>query len=130
MSLATLRTKWDNLIATRFPALQTRQGIYFTNKGKYFQGISTNNTPTDPAEVAPNLTRKPTDQAESWSDAGITLPATIPVKLWIDVYDGPKGKGWTLNAEVIIGANTFRTCVQGAGNESRAYDWRQVDPRP
>jgi hypothetical protein len=129
MSLATLRAKWDTLLSTKFPQLQARQSVYFTNKGRYFQGISTNNTPVDPAEAAPILTRKPADQAESWTDVGITMPATIPVRLWIDVYDGPNGKGWTLGAEVIIGTNTFRTCVDGAGNEVRAYDWRQVNLR-
>lgn len=127
MSLATLKAKWDTFMANRFATIQARQTTYFGNKGRYFQGIVTNAVPTDPAEIAPDLTKKPTDQAESWADTNITLPATLPIALWIDVYNGPQGHGWTLNAKVIVGANTWQICVQGAGAETwRAFDWKQV----
>lgn len=127
MSLVTLKAKWDSFITNRFPTIQTREATYFTNHGKYFQGVYTNATPTDPAELVPDLTKKPTDQAETWANANFTMPATMPVRLWIDVYNGPQGHGWTLNAQVIVGANTWQICVQGAGSETwRAFDWKIV----
>jgi len=126
MSLATLRTKWDNFIANKFAHLQSRQETYFATHGKYFQGVATNTAPADPNEVAPDLTKKPTDQPHSWSDAGITLPASVPVSLSIDTYNGPQGKGWLLRASAIIGSDHYVVCVHGAGNENRAFDWRKV----
>lgn len=126
MSLELLKTKFSDLLATELQSIRDAQSTYFGSKGKYFQGIATNNAPSDLAEVVPDLTKKPTDQAESWADVGITLKATLPVKFQVDVYDGPQGKGWTIGAEVIIDGKTYVTRVQGAGNEDRAFDWREV----
>jgi hypothetical protein len=127
MSLATLQAKWDSFMTNKFTLLQNRQNLYFTNKGKYFQGIFTNAIPTDPNELTPDLTVKPLNQAESWADIGITLPATMPVRLSIDTYDGPNGHGWDLRAWVIVGSNTYSICVNGAGNETwRSLSWKQI----
>jgi hypothetical protein len=125
MSLSTLKAKWDSFMTNRFPNMVIRQNTYFTNHGRYFQGLYTNAVPVDPNELVPDLTVHPTDQIESWADANFTFPATMPARVWIDVYKGPQGYGWTLNAQVIVGTNTFIICVQGAGNETdRVYDWR------
>ena len=105
------------------------QNQYF-NKGIHFQGIVTPATPPDDgASVVPDLTKKPTDQAEAWEDlfTGLTaLDSPWACSMQIDVYDGPLGKGWTLTARATKD-NILMSKVWSFGPEERGTDWIETD---
>lgn len=77
-----------------------RQEAYLTARNINWQGIISHVTiPDDGVATAPDLTRRPTDQNERWQDVftgANLLPATWPIAVQVDVYDGPSGKGWTI----------------------------------
>ena len=125
-----LKTKIDGRLNLLLTHLEARQDIYFTAHGRYFQGIRTHaELPKGELdeETPPDTTRKPTDQAEDWDGAGINLPATMPFALSIDVYDGPRGKGWSVRVEVEHLGRDFARQV-GFGPDAAHYtlDWQEI----
>ncbi len=110
------------------------QNQYF-NKGLNFQGINTPSTPPDDgASVVPDLSKKPTDQAESWADMfnipdGTALDPTWACSMQIDVYEGPLGKGWTLTARARKDT-TLMSKVWSFGTEARGTDWIETEITP
>jgi len=120
-----LATDLEKFQADNLAVLQKIQALYFATRGRYWQGIITPDTPPDELTTAkaPVLTKKPTDQAESWADEfkGVdVLPATWPAQMQVDVYEGPKGHGYTVTLY----------CLEGGKKQKRTWnygpeDWRQ-----
>ena len=101
-------------------------GYAETHKGSYWQGLSTPTTiPNDGNKTAPDKSRRPSDQLEDWS--AITLPATTPISVGVDVHDGPKGRGYTVLGLIDIAGLTWRKAV-GIGAHSVTHDWINVTP--
>ena len=127
---AQLKTKIDGRLNLLLTHLEARQDIYFTAHGRYFQGIRTHaELPKGELdeETPPDTTRKPTDQAEDWDGAGILLPAKMPFALAINVYDGPRGKGWSARVEVEhLGRAFARQVGFGPDAEHYIHDWQEV----
>src|SRR3990170_7182370 len=90
----TCEAKIDDLVTQ----LSTIQSTYEGAKDKYWQGVACpTTTPADGSTVASTTTVKPTDQSEDWTNIngvgqGVTLDASLPVKLEVHTYDGPQGK--------------------------------------
>lgn len=126
-TLAQIRTKVDNWLTARWPTLVNLQETYFTNHGRYFQGLITHTTePADDIDSPPNrLLVKPTDQIEHWGDF-TTLPATMPAALVIDVYNGPHGSGWQATVFVRVLDNVYMRTQQVGAETWRNSTWRQV----
>lgn len=127
---AGLKAKIDGRLGLMLTHLEARQDAYFTAHGRYFQGIKTHTVLPKgeiDEETPPDRTRKPTDQAEDWDDAGIILPATMPMALAVDTYDGPRGKGWSARVEVEHQGREFARRV-GFGPDAEHYtnDWQDV----
>ncbi|MDV2479218.1 MAG: hypothetical protein RX317_03120 [bacterium] len=125
-----LKTKIDGRLGLLLTHLEARQDAYFTAHGRYFQGIKTHTVLPKgeiDEETPPDRTRKPTDQAEDWNGAGIILPAKMPFALAMDVYDGPRGKGWSARVEVEHQGREFARRV-GFGPDATQYthDWQEV----
>lgn len=126
-----LRQSLEAFQTTNLPVMVTVQNRYHNVFGRYWQGIETPGilpneaTPTR----SPDLTRKPTDQAERWSDvffAPDTLPDPWPCVMRMDVYDGPRGKGWTLSlAASELNVRWERVWNFGPETE-RERDWRYI----
>lgn len=126
---ARLTTLWTDVIVPR-------QETYAGNHGgRFWQGIrcidleglldNPQSALNVVLEMAPDLTRKPTDQAASWAAANVNLGATIPMALQIDTYDGPAGAGFV--GQVWAKHNgTIYTRAQGYGPEAaaRTFAWR------
>jgi hypothetical protein len=111
----------DQFVEARLSAARAAQEAFRAARGRYWQGVETPGV----APGAPDLAARPTDQAESWGDVvgPLSLPAEWDVRLRVDVYDGPAGKGWTLTAST---AGRRRTWA-GAGPEAgRATPWVDV----
>src|SRR3972149_11376192 len=100
----TLQTSANAIIDDVVTQLSTLQDTYKNDpgQGKYWQGITvTASTPADGANVATDLTKKPTDQETTWQGVGVTLAASIPVQVEVHTYDGPSGKGYVVCGMVI-----------------------------
>lgn len=125
---ARLATLWTNQIVPK-------QDAYFTNNGKYWQGILTTNLDVIPnnlatgavLEVAPDLTRKPTDQATSWAAAAINLEPTIPMALEIHAYNGPLGHGYVGIVWAKRTGTVYRRCQNNGPETWRTRAWEVVD---
>ena len=125
---AQIRNAIDDKLASIWSAVQTKQANHLAANGKYFQGILTPVvTPTDGEETAPDETLKPTDQIHTWSGATFNLPATIPMAIALDSYDGPNGKGFVGRVEVVINGNRWRRTAQIGPETYRTKAWAQVD---
>jgi len=123
----------DAVIGTYVPKLQAYEINYLDAKGGrgYMQALWSHSAPpTDGALVAPDLlTSKPTDQAESFSDlwsAIIIDSGEMPVRLRIDVYDGPSGKGYVIVIETIINTRTYTRSINTGGETWRDVGWTEV----
>jgi len=127
-----IQTAADNFWTTNQQKFIDVQDAYAAaHGGNYFQGIITPTTPPDDgAFTVPDLTKKPTDQAERWQDVftgGNALPATNwPVSIRIDVYDGPRGKGWVLSVTYTKAGETWERAVNVGNETEREFAWRRV----
>lgn len=129
-TLAQLRTRVDDWLAARWPTVLARQDAFFTNRGRYWQGLITHTvipahtTAVDADVVADRLAMHPTDQAQSWLDVLAELSGIVfPAALVMDVYDGPQGKGYV--ATIFVRHNgTLYSRSQNVGPESfRTQAW-------
>ncbi len=120
------RARSDAMLNGLWNSIQARENAYFNKHGRYFQGLLTPRTVRN-TDGAPDLTRRPTDQAESWADAGFVLPASVPASIEIHVYDGPLGKGYTAILHYKVGGKEF-TKARSMGPESarRTHGWKEV----
>ena len=124
----TLETNLDKFQSDHVAKIAAVQDAYFATHGRYWQGIETPDIPPDEltAVKSPDLTKRPTDQAEKWDDvfrSALALPSTWPASLRVDVYDGPLGKGWTLTVVATkAGVRYWRTW--SVGPEDRATNWQ------
>lgn len=124
---AQIRNAVDTWLSNRWSAIQTMQANYLAAHGRYWQGLKTHSVrPADGAETAPDLLNdKPTDQAHRWSDV-FTLPATMPARVTINVYDGPQGRGYEAIVSVKIGSDVWRRVAQVGPETHRARGWHRV----
>lgn len=126
---AQIRQAVDDKLAAAWSHIQARQTAFFNNKGRYFQGKRTHTlAPADGTEVAPDaLADHPTDQAETWGDAGFVLPATLPMVLEIHVYrTADNGYGYVGIVEVTINNKTWRRQAQVGPETYRAHGWAEI----
>lgn len=85
------------------------QNIYFKKHGRYFQGLPSDTTVRDISGTLKRFDRtvRPADKKESWLDFGL-YDCSVRGTWWIDVYDGPAGKGFVLNVAVKYDTLTYR----------------------
>jgi hypothetical protein len=123
-----LRIRLEDVVDALKTKVVSRQNTYFAVHGRYWQGARILSVTPDGTETAVDGTRKPSDQNENWSDfLGVDLPATLPVALRIDTYDGPQGKGYTVTAEVTYNAKTWARTWNVGPETWRAVAWHQID---
>ncbi len=130
---ANVVTRVNALLATLATVMATRQALYFSNHSKYFQGLRTMViTPADGATAAPVLSSHPTDQAASWGDLNVNLPAQMEVCLTCDAYEAPgNGHGYVLGVEVVYGGELWRRTQNFVGPAvERSTPWTNVTPAP
>lgn len=125
-----LKAKIDGRVSLMLTHLEARQEAYIAAHGRYFQGIRTHAVLPKgeiDEETPPNSRVKPTDQAEDWDDVGILLPAKMPFALAIDVYDGPRGVGWSIRVEIEhLGRAFARQIGFGPDAAGYTYSWQDM----
>ena len=128
---ATIRADVAAWIEARLDGLAALQGTYSAaHGGRFFQGIAWN-LAADGADVDAVLTLAPTDQAETWSDFGASLPSRVPAALAIDVYQSAGGVwGYTVRAMIQLSGVVWVRVWSGSSDpENRAVDWyADVEP--
>lgn len=127
---AEIRAAADAKLLPFWNKIRARQAIFLTNNGRYWQGLKTHVIrPADGTEAPPDATSTPTNEQTNWAAfAGVDLPATLPVSVRCDVYNGPQGRGFTATAEVKIGANVWERTVNEGPETGRTQAWRQRPP--
>ncbi len=130
-TLAQIKSAVDTWLTPKWTAVQNLQATRLANTGTYFQGLITHLAiPADNASTAPdNLAAHPTDQADRWADF-LTLPATIPCGLRLDVYDGPDGMGFTATVYVVVLGTLYARTVQVGPETWRTAPWAAVSVIP
>lgn len=133
-TLAQVRTAVDARLANLWTnQIQPKQAAFLAARGKYWQGIRTtvltalpNNLTADgtTAEVVPDTSVHPTDQAETWADANISLGATIPMALEIHTYDGLGGMGYVGIVYVKVNGTTYVRAQNNGPQTWRTFAWR------
>ena len=78
---------------------------------------------------------RPTDSPKTWADVkerGKATALAVPAgyACWVDVYDGPKGKGFVVNYETKRKGIVFRKAINLGPEEGREQDWAEVVPPP
>lgn len=84
----------------------------FDEKGEVFQILRGEAKPTDCAKSVADFVSKP------------ALP--LGYEFWVDVYDGPKGKGFVFNYETTRDKATIRKAMNFGPEEHREQDWTEV----
>jgi hypothetical protein len=136
-TLLEVKDKVDNWLSSRWPTVVAREATYASNHGgQYWQGLWTNvNLPShddgadDGDEIPDNLVSHPTDQSETWLDLFPELEnVPVPAALWIDVYNGPIGRGYIANVALkYLGVIYHR--AQNVGPETwHTTGWRVITP--
>ncbi len=121
-----LEAKADRILSDLAAALAPIQASYLGAHGRYWQGLRSHAAlPADGNGEAPDLSRKPTDQTESWQDVRVPLPAAMVIATQVDVYDGPLGRGYIVAGELEIVGRRWRRAI-GVGPEARSHDWEQM----
>ena len=129
MALADILPKINAALADVASRIEAREATYFTNHGRYWQGIMTPATvPLDGADTAPDLTLRPTDQLEDWTN--FNLPATIPFAIGVMVHQGPLGWAFTEFAIARTSAEGYWIRTKNVGPYGRTTaGWDRLVPR-
>ena len=122
-----IRAQVDVWLDNRLATIESGQAAYKKSNGRFFQGLPTHSVrPLNGAEAPPDRKDdKPTNQSEDWDDA-LPLPATMPARLRIDIYEGPQGHGYTITLGVQIGTEVWRRVVNIGNETHREQAWHRV----
>jgi hypothetical protein len=119
-----LRSKLNTLLANTAAQISAAEEDYMSLHGRYWQAARTHAVPpADGATVAPDLTRKPSDETTSWSSMGLVLPAQIEAALSVHVYRSRAGHGYVLNADVIVAGVHYRRSRNFGPEPWHERDW-------
>lgn len=124
-TVAQITTAVSNRLTALWPTLVAKQTAYFNLKGKYFQGIKTHDiTPDDGVDADADLTKRPTDQIETWADFGV---ATFKegFSLEIHSYNGPLGPGFVAILSITKSGKTW-SMSKNYGPENRDRAWTEI----
>tara|TARA_Y100001963_G_C6716846_1_gene417072 strand:- start:593 stop:1006 length:414 start_codon:yes stop_codon:yes gene_type:complete len=111
--------------------IKATQKAYFSDNGRYWQGLWTHSS-TPSSESAPDsLSDSPTDQEASWLDMlsaypGISFPETMLSRMRIDTYEDSSGHGYVVILERDVGSDTWRKMVNMKGSKIVSNEWGKL----
>lgn len=126
-TLAEIRTACDGKWLTIQSVIDDRQATYATaHNGRYWQGLVTHLVlPSEGVESPVDVGgRTPTDQPTSWPAS--IRSTSLPMALRIDVYDGPRGQGYTVTFLVMVTGNKYRRISNSGPETERQTGWHLV----
>jgi len=119
----------DNGIASYIPVITQLQEQYFSQNGRYWQGLFTHASPpsNDNTAAPDQLEQSPTDQDFSWNDiASGIIPEQMLSRIRIDSYKSAGGHGFVIIAEKIINGETYSKSYNMGPESGRATEWAVV----
>ena len=120
-----LQTTIDSELTAIVSQLAIMQPAFFSAYGRYWQGTRTHTTPpADGTPTAPNLTRRPTDQLEAWTDLGIALPTLTSAAYSVSAYETRPGHGYVIHADVIVSGVLHRKSLNVGPATWLTQTWR------
>lgn len=127
MSIANIKTQIESLFATYKDKIETLQANYYASHGCYFQGIKVNNDiPVWGNNVTVDLTKKPTDQLDSWPNN--FLLSNLPCTIEIFVEESPiTGHGFSVHLEFIFEQVVNRFSAYYPGGTFDKTAWQELD---
>lgn len=109
-------------------SLASIQPGYRAMHGRYWQGVRTpQGTPANGAVLETDKDRKPSDQDESWYDAGAALPDSSLISVAVHVYDGPSGQGYDLEGRIELGGSIWQRVAHTGVESWRERDWIEIE---
>ena len=112
------------------PFLQSFQVNYYAQNGRYFQALTSHNTPPEGVAPPDDLNSAPTDEtvalAALWAYAA--LPAATNFSFSVDTYDGPDGPGYVLNVETMINDEVWTRSINFGPEAWRGAEWFHPEP--
>jgi hypothetical protein len=134
-TLADVRTRVDNWLAGKWPTIVARQDNFYTNRGRYWQGVKTHTFNAIPRHMpaayhdsAPDqLVFNVNDAFDNWKAAfpewdGVAIAACLSV----DVYDGPNGKGWCATVWAFFNGKLYSRSHNVGPESWRTKAWAAV----
>lgn len=128
---ATLTTV-DNSISLRWTNIQNYQSSYLIANNRYYQALWSHTTTPSALTLANNLTSHPSYQAETAQAlfTAANISTTLPMRIRIDWYDGPSGKGYVLTIEVVACGVTKMRSINVGPEPYRDRAWTEVVTTP
>ena len=121
---AILEGPVNDVLASVVGEINTKQALTNSRNNRYLQALASHaETPTDGVANDTREMRKPGDQAD---DLGLVLPVRMPVKVSVNVYDGPLGRGYDVVAEARVGGQLHRRVITTGPEQFREQDWEEV----
>lgn len=135
MTIRQTTNRIDSWFAGIQPDFIAAQNTYFTANGEYFQGLLTHTARITQDETgtgdrtANNLASSPTDRPHDYRDfIGTRLNTeSFPAVVKFDVYDGPRGKGWTAVLLITYAGKDYERHEQSGPETHRTQGWREVE---
>jgi len=101
------------------------QPEFLADNDKLWQGIRNPATiPADGQRQAPDMSRRPTDQARDWSGLLSNSPRIISTE--VHVHDTGAAWGYTIYGIIELAGEFWRRAI-GVGAGSESYDWREEE---
>jgi len=118
----------DVVVDSHLPRIATYQSAYLLGHGRYFQGLWSHATTPDEGSSNPpdQLASRPTDQLEDfgamWSQVAVGQ-GRIPMRVRIDVYNGPSGQGYVMTFETARAGVAYQRVVNVGPESWRNANW-------
>lgn len=125
---AALRTQCNTYLTTLRAAMRASQDSFRPSNGRYWQALQSHSTrPADGAvTVSDRRAAAPSDHpGDTWQDRAL-IAAAAPCMVSCIPYEGPRGQGWELLAEVQAGTEVWRRRFNTGPEANRDQDWHRV----
>lgn len=130
MTPTQIRDAINVRLSTLWPAIQARQAAYAaSHNGDYWQGLATHtgNPPLDNTDTAcNNLQTRARPNLPRWTDVWPSIPTSLPFRLEMHEYNGPRGKGYLLVVTIRISGLGVWQRVLSFGPEDKSIPWTRM----
>jgi|TARA_Y100000310_G_scaffold84459_1_gene81311 hypothetical protein len=122
----TVKDEVNTELAPISASIDQKQSDYFSQHGKYWQGIKTLDEVTE-LEQDSQKNRK-ADGTEDWVEMGIPIPNKSKYSYQVDNYKSPQGWGYTITTKYKDKGNVYMKVENHGPETHRARDWALYNP--
>ncbi len=119
------RNRINALLETLWSTLFSVQDSYVSRQGRYLQLGVSSSLPDGSVDLATDRSGMLAGHDKQWSDIG--LPEQMPVRVHVDEYDAPDGRGFVLYAAIDVRPKGVWERGMSFGPETASeFDWRRL----